>query len=472
MIGYAGPGVSCMISTSTGGVGMVKTRTKFFCQQCGYESVKWVGRCPSCGEWNSFVEERETAEVSSTRRGWIASEARVLPIGDIPSQAEVRFPSGLPETDRVLGGGIVPGSLILLGGDPGIGKSTLLLQLSHKIAVSGKKVLYISGEESASQIRLRAERLGTLHPNLFVCSETDMELALALVDQEAPQLLIVDSIQTVFAPGLSSGPGSVSQVRECTGMLLRVAKVSQIATVIVGHVTKDGNLAGPRLLEHMVDAVLYFEGDAHHTYRILRAAKNRFGSTNEMAIFDMRDEGLVEVSNPSEMFLSERSNESPGSAVVTAMEGTRPLLLEVQALVAPTGFVTPRRMATGADYNRVSLILAVLEKRVGLRLQSFDAYVNLAGGVRIEEPAIDLGIAMAVAASYRDRPLRKGDVYIGEVGLTGEVRSVNKVQQRIREAAKLGFERCVVPHSCAVGEFGTIQVVPVHTLAETLDLAF
>ncbi|QQE81468.1 DNA repair protein RadA [Alicyclobacillus sp. SO9] len=450
---------------------MAKVKTKFLCQDCGYESVKWIGKCPGCGEWNSFVEERQ-ATAPAPRRGLGGETSKILPIGDIPSQNEVRFSSGSSETNRVLGGGIVPGSLVLIGGDPGIGKSTLLLQLSYKVAEQGKTVLYISGEESASQLKLRAERLGTIHPNLYVLSETDMETALLLVEKQKPDLLIVDSIQTVYAPSITSAPGSVSQVRECTSMLLRTAKGQQIATMIVGHVTKEGNLAGPRLLEHMVDAVLYFEGERHHTYRVLRANKNRFGSTNELAIFNMQEQGLVEVLNPSEMFLSERSEQAPGSAVVTAMEGSRPLLLEVQALIAPTSFGTPRRMATGADYNRVSLILAVLEKRVGLNLQASDAYVNLAGGVRVDEPAIDLGIAMAIAASHRDKTLSGSDVFMGEIGLTGEVRSITKLEGRIREAEKLGFERCIVPARSLSGtDFGQIQVIGVKTLREALDLA-
>jgi DNA repair protein RadA/Sms len=373
----------------------------------------------------------------------------------------------------VLGGGIVPGSLVLIGGDPGIGKSTLLLQLSRELSAAGKGLLYVSGEESATQIKLRAERLGTMHDNLYVLSETDLDLAIRAVDELRPDFLIIDSIQTMFRPSFSSAPGSVSQVRECTSMLLRVAKTLNIATFIVGHVTKDGSLAGPRMLEHMVDAVLYFEGERHHTYRVLRAVKNRFGSTNELAIFEMTERGLQEVSNPSEMFLSERTEHSPGSAVVAAMEGSRPLLLEVQSLVAQTSFGTPRRMATGADYNRVCLIIAVLERRLGMQLQMSDAYVNLAGGVRVDEPAIDLGVALALASSFRDRPLAEGDVYIGEVGLTGEVRSVTRLEQRIKEADKLGFRRCIVPAYSLKGwrPQGNIEVVGVKTVAEALQLA-
>lgn len=419
-----------------------------------------------------MVEEVESAVKTTAHARLQAGPAKVMAIREIPSQSESRFSCGFQETNRVLGGGVVPGSLVLLGGDPGIGKSTLLLQISHEIAAAGRRVLYLSGEESASQLRLRAERLGTVHENLFVLAETDLDASLSLITQNPPEFLIVDSIQTVYVPGLNSAPGSVGQVRECTSQLLRMAKSLQIATFIVGHVTKDGNLAGPRMLEHMVDAVLYFEGERHHTYRVLRAVKNRFGSTNEIAIFDMRQLGLQEISNPSEMFLSERSGQSPGSAVVTAMEGSRPLLLEVQALVAPTSFGTPRRMATGADHNRVSLILAVLERRLGMRLQASDAYVNLAGGVRVDEPAIDLGIAIALASSYRDRALSYGDVFMGEIGLTGEVRSVSRLEQRVREAEKLGFKRCIVPARSMTETLKTdIEVTGIHTLVEALDLA-
>jgi DNA repair protein RadA/Sms len=454
---------------------MAKTKTKFVCQSCGYESVKWAGRCAGCGEWNSFVEEVESQpnirSLSVDLSLGKANKARQ--INQIPTQMETRFLSGIREFDRVLGGGIVPGSLVLIGGDPGIGKSTLLLQLSRQLSAAGNGLLYVSGEESATQIKLRAERLGTMHDNLYVLSETDLDLAIRAVDELRPDFLIIDSIQTMFRPSFSSAPGSVSQVRECTSMLLRVAKTLNIATFIVGHVTKDGNLAGPRMLEHMVDAVLYFEGERHHTYRVLRAVKNRFGSTNELAIFEMTERGLQEVSNPSEMFLSERTEHSPGSAVVAAMEGSRPLLLEVQSLVAQTSFGTPRRMATGADYNRVCLIIAVLERRLGMQLQMSDAYVNLAGGVRVDEPAIDLGVALALASSFRDRPLAEGDVYIGEVGLTGEVRSVTRLEQRIKEADKLGFRRCIVPAYSLKGwrPQGKIEVVGVKTVAEALQLA-
>ncbi len=456
---------------------MPKSGTRFVCQSCGYESPKWNGRCPQCQEWNSFVEEW-----AGPQKGPLAGPKSLastvmqvaLPITQIPSQQEQRISTGITEYNRVLGGGVVPGSLVLIGGDPGIGKSTLLLQSSYELARSGNRVLYVSGEESATQLKLRAERLLATHENLNVLAETDMDHILTVIEDKKPDFVIIDSIQTVYRPTMSSAPGSVSQVRECTGVLLRVAKTLNIATFIVGHVTKEGNLAGPRMLEHMVDAVLYFEGDRHHSYRILRAVKNRFGSTNEIAIFEMNEEGLQQVSNPSEMFLSERSESAAGSAVVAAVEGSRPLLLEVQALVAPTSFVTPRRMTTGADANRVSLILAVLEKRLGFRLQTSDAYVNFAGGVRVDEPAADLGIAVAIASSLRDAPLSSHDVMIGEIGLTGEVRSVSKLEQRIKEADKLGFTRCIVPRHGLRGlkSSGAIEVVGVSTLAEAMGLVF
>ncbi|SIS72154.1 DNA repair protein RadA [Alicyclobacillus vulcanalis] len=448
---------------------MPKVKTQYVCQSCGHVEVKWMGRCPGCGEWNTLVEE-----TVSPRGAFSPSKARVVPrpILSIPAQSENRLSTGISECDFVLGGGVVPGSLVLIGGDPGIGKSTLLLQVSHAMAQSGHRVLYVSGEESAAQIRLRAERLGTVHSELFVLAETDLDAALEAALELKPRFLIVDSIQTVFRPGLASAPGSVAQVRECTGLLLRVAKAENMATFIVGHVTKDGVIAGPRMLEHMVDAVLYFEGDRHHMYRVLRAVKNRFGSTHELAVFEMRDDGLREIANPSELFLSEHRDMAPGSAVVCAMEGRRPLLLEVQALVAATSFGTPRRMTTGADVQRMNMLLAVLERRLGMQLGSCDAYVNIAGGVRVEEPAADLGIALALVASHRDRPLRPG-VYIGEVGLTAEVRAVTRLSERIREARKLGFQRCIVPASQSAPEaVPDMEIVQVRSVQDAIDQAF
>ncbi|MFB5192172.1 DNA repair protein RadA [Alicyclobacillus fastidiosus] len=449
---------------------MAKTKTQYVCTACGHVEIKWMGRCPGCGEWNTLIEET----VATTRSGPVTgTRMQPMPIESIPPQTEQRVRTGLTECDFVLGGGIVPGSLVLIGGDPGIGKSTLLLQLSQSIASQNKRVLYVSGEESASQIRLRAERLGTVHKELYVLAETDLDLVVESAAALKPDFLIIDSIQTVFRPSLTSAPGSVAQVRECTGVLLRLAKQQNIATFIVGHVTKDGAIAGPRMLEHMVDAVLYFEGERHHMYRVLRAVKNRFGSTNELAVFEMHDDGLREVSNPSLLFLSERQTVVPGSAVVAAMEGRRPLLLEVQALVAPTGFATPRRMSTGADHSRVSMLLAVLERRIGLQVQASDAYVNVAGGVRVDEPAVDLGIALALVSSHRDRPLARGDLYIGEVGLTGEVRTVTRLSERLREAQKLGFARCFVPAGQSLAEtFSGLEVIQVKSLQDAIQLAF
>jgi DNA repair protein RadA/Sms len=456
---------------------MAKYKSKFVCQECGYESPKWMGKCPGCGQWNAMVEEvAQPAKAVPGAAGLThvkTEPATVSRITEIETQDEARTKSGFSEFDRVLGGGIVSGSLLLVGGDPGIGKSTLLLQTSNSIARQGHRVLYVSGEESAKQIKLRADRLGTLSDNLFILPETDLERVEAHIKRVDPQFLIVDSIQTVYRPGLQSAPGSVGQVRECTAFLLRIAKSLNIATFIVGHVTKEGAIAGPRMLEHMVDAVLYFEGERHHTYRILRGVKNRFGSTNEIGIFEMREKGLEEVSNPSELFLSERPHGVAGSCVVAAMEGTRPVLVEIQALVTPSSYGTPRRMATGLDHNRVSLIMAVLEKRMGLYLQSQDAYVNVAGGVRLDEPAVDLGIAIALSSSFREQTIAPTDVYIGEVGLTGEVRGVSRIEQRVREAMKLGFTRVIVPTKNLRGWHppADVKVIGVETVQEAFQVA-
>ncbi|MCL6638023.1 MAG: DNA repair protein RadA [Alicyclobacillus sp.] len=452
---------------------MPKVRSKFVCQACGCESAKWIGRCPGCGAWNTLEEVAESP-AARPGRSYPGDTAQAVSLADIPAQSDLRLSTGLSECDRVLGGGLVAGALVLIGGDPGIGKSTLLLQLAYTAACAGRKVLYVSGEESAAQLRLRAERLGSTHPLVYVLAETDLDVALQAVARLRPDLLMVDSIQTVFRPGVTSAPGSVVQVNECTSALLQVAKSQSLPTLMVGHVTKEGNLAGPRMLEHMVDTVLYFEGDRHHTYRWLRSVKNRFGSTQELAVFEMSQEGLREVLNPSEMFLSERTAAVPGSAVVAAMEGSKPLLLEVQALVAPAGYSAPRRMTTGADPQRVHLMVAVLEKRLGCRLQAADAYINVAGGVRVDEPAIDLGMALALVSSHRDQPLAAGDVYVGEVGLTGEVRSVHRLEQRVREAEKLGFTRCIVPAynlRRVQRQPGGIEVVGVHTLQEAMQIA-
>lgn len=455
---------------------MAKMKTKFCCQECGYETAKWMGKCPGCHAWNTMVEETEMTGKSSFRHTGLEKhrkQERATSILEVKSSDEPRIPTKLQELNRVLGGGVVPGSLILVGGDPGIGKSTLLLQLSSGLAENNLKVLYISGEESVRQTKLRADRLGALSQHLYVLCETNMEYIEKVVDELQPQLLVIDSIQTVYHPQVSSAPGSVSQVRECTGMFMRLAKGRGIATVLVGHVTKEGAIAGPRLLEHMVDCVLYFEGERHHTYRVLRAVKNRFGSTNEIGIFEMMESGLMEVHNPSELFLSERPTGVAGSTVVASMEGTRPVLVELQALVATTNFPSPRRMATGIDHHRLSLIVAVLEKRMGMFLQNQDAYVNVAGGVKLDEPAVDLAIAISLASSLRDRPTRPFDVVFGEVGLTGEVRGVSRIDQRIAEAKKLGFKRVIVPESSLKGFQSTdaIEVIGVKTVQEALDHA-
>jgi DNA repair protein RadA/Sms len=453
---------------------MSKLKTKFACQDCGYESPKWMGRCPGCGAWNTMAEEIETVVKT---QGFLASALKTkqkpVPIIQIESSPEPRVLTGNQELNRVLGGGIVPGSLILVGGDPGIGKSTLLLQTSYALADAGRKVLYISGEESVRQTKLRADRLGAVSPNLYVLCETNLELIEEAMNEIGPDFAVIDSIQTVYHPDIQSAPGTVSQVRECTGHFMRVAKGKGIATVLVGHVTKEGAIAGPRMLEHMVDCVLYFEGERHHTYRVLRAVKNRFGSTNEIGIFEMREAGLAEVNNPSELFLQERPLGVSGSTVVASMEGTRPVLVEIQALVSTTNFPSPRRMATGIDHNRLSLIVAVLEKRMGMFLQNQDAYLNVAGGVKLDEPAVDLAAAISIASSFRDKPTQPFDVIFGEVGLTGEVRGVSRVDQRVKEAQKLGFKRAIVPEKNLKGWTppSGIEIIGVSTVAEALKAA-
>jgi len=455
---------------------MAKVKTKFICQECGYESAKWMGKCPGCGIWNKMVEEVEKTS-PNRRKAFTHSEgtnvlSKATPITSIETTHEPRIQTDLSELNRVLGGGIVRGSLVLIGGDPGIGKSTLLLQVSSQLANKNQSVLYISGEESMKQTKLRADRLGVASDNLLVYSETDLDEISRTIDQVNPSFVIIDSIQTVFHPNVTSAPGSVSQVRECTAELMRIGKSKGIAIFIVGHVTKEGSIAGPRLLEHMVDTVLYFEGERHHTYRILRAVKNRFGSTNEMGIFEMKEFGLEEVENPSEIFLEERSQGASGSTVVASMEGTRPVLVEIQALISPTSFGNPRRMATGIDHNRVSLLMAVLEKRVGLLLANQDAYLKVAGGVKLDEPAIDLAIAVSIASSFRDKSTRPTDCIIGEVGLTGEVRRVSRIEQRVQEAAKLGFERVIIPANNIGGWKGPegIELVGVSTVSQALHV--
>lgn len=452
---------------------MAKLKTKFVCQECGYETAKWLGKCPGCQGWNTFVEEVDQPVRGGAMGLALQTQEQVTSIINIESAKEPRIVTDNRELNRVLGGGVVPGSLILVGGDPGIGKSTLLLQTSHELTKKDLKVLYISGEESARQTKLRADRLQVLSGLLFVLCETDIEKIMVAIEHVKPDFLVIDSIQTVYHPAVTSAPGSVSQVRECTSHFMRIAKTKGIATVLVGHVTKEGAIAGPRLLEHMVDCVLYFEGERHHSYRVLRAVKNRFGSTNEIGIFEMRESGLVEVNNPSELFLSERPLGVSGSAVVASVEGTRPVLVELQALVAPTHYPSPRRMATGYDHNRLSLIIAVLEKRIGMFLQTQDVYLNVAGGVKLEEPAVDLAVAISIASSFRDHPTKSHDAAFGEIGLTGEVRGVSRVEQRINEAQKLGFKRIIMPDKSLKGFTppAGIELIGVSTVSEALKAA-
>jgi len=453
---------------------VAKRKTKFACQECGYESAKWLGKCPGCNNWNTLVEEIEasTGNNRHTMGRGLQTLSKPESITAIASEKEPRITTSMEEFNRVLGGGIVPGSLMLIGGDPGIGKSTLLLQISSQLAEKQLPVLYISGEESTRQTKLRADRLGVAADLLYVLAETNMVDIAAQIEEIKPSFVVIDSIQTIFREEVSSAPGSVSQVRECTGQLMRIAKTNGIPVCIVGHVTKEGSIAGPRLLEHMVDAVLYFEGERHHMYRILRGVKNRFGSTHEMGIFEMKEQGLREVMNPSEIFLEERSQGAAGSTVVASMEGTRPVLVEMQALISPSSFGNPRRMATGIDNNRVPLLMAVLEKRVGLMLQNQDAYIKVAGGVKLDEPAIDLAIAVSIASSFRDQATLPEDIFVGEVGLTGEIRRVSRIEQRVQEAAKLGFKRVICPKKNLDGWTTpeNIQVIGVDTVQEALEV--
>lgn len=422
---------------------MAKAKTLFFCKECGYESSKWLGQCPGCRQWDTFVEEPVIQKsMSGSARKDIKEP---VPLSGVKAEAETRVSSGIGELDRVLGGGIVPGSLVLVGGDPGIGKSTLLLQMCREILSQGKKVIYISGEESGGQIKMRADRLGAFSGELLLLCETNLDQIEVVVNKHKPDIIIVDSIQTMYKEEISSAPGSVSQVREATGALMRMAKGTGITIFIIGHVTKEGMVAGPRVLEHMVDTVLYFEGDNQVSYRVLRAVKNRFGSTNEIGVFEMQNSGLKEVKNPSEYMLNGRPEGEPGSVVASSIEGTRPILVEVQALVCRTNFNMPRRTAAGTDYNRVNLLMAVLEKRLNIQLGDCDAYVNVAGGMRITEPALDLAIVAAILSSYRNISINSKTIVFGEVGLTGEIRAVNMADQRVAEAAKMGFETCILP---------------------------
>ncbi len=447
---------------------MAKTTSKYVCQSCGYVSPRWIGKCPNCDEWNTFVEEAPSPLKLVRKSGGVASKLKAIPLKDVDAITDLRFSSGVSEVDRVLGGGIVAGSVILLGGDPGIGKSTLMMQVA--LHLKDKVVLYVTGEESPKQVKLRAERLGKPTDNIQLFAETNLELIIDVIESAAPDLVIVDSIQTLFNPNLESAPGSVGQVRESTGMLTRIAKTKNIPIILIGHVTKEGVIAGPRVIEHMVDAVLQFEGEKHYAYRILRGIKNRFGSTNEIGIFEMHDTGLREVMNPSEVFLSERTYGASGATIVASMEGTRPILIEVQALVSTSNYGMPQRTSTGFDLRRLQMLLAVLEKRVGITTGSHDVFVNVAGGIRIDEPAADLGFASSIVSSLRDVPVDSQTVAIGEIGLGGEIRTIAYCDKRVQEAAKLGFKKIVIPQSNAkkMKSSNGISIVGVETIQEAI----
>ena len=450
-----------------------KNKIVYICSNCGFESAKWAGKCPDCGEWNTMEESVKTAVSAKPAASGYSSSAstlltRPLAISEIDTEDEHRYHTGLSELDRVLGGGLVKGSLVLISGDPGIGKSTLLLQMCRNLSLKKQHILYVSGEESLRQIKMRAMRIGDFSDTLELFCETNLNRIEEVIQQKKPQIVIIDSIQTMYNEAVSAAPGSVSQVRESTGVLLRLAKGLGISIFIVGHVTKEGTVAGPRVLEHMVDTVLYFEGDRHASYRILRGVKNRFGSTDEIGVFEMRQEGLTEVLNPSEFMLNGRPAGASGSVVSCSMEGTRPMLTEIQALVCHSNFGIPRRQTTGTDFNRVNLLMAVLEKRLGMQIGGCDAYVNLAGGIRITEPAIDLGIVMAIMSSFKNSPVPEGVVAFGEVGLSGEVRAVSMVEQRVREAQKLGFTTCILPQVCLekMPKISGIRLVGVRSVAD------
>ncbi len=449
-------------------------KTIFFCQNCGHESGKWMGQCPSCRQWNTFVEETVSPLPHQTAKSARSQEPALAPVTlqEVQFHEEERRRTGIGELDRVLGGGIVQGSMILVGGDPGIGKSTLLLQVCRYLSRDGASVLYISGEESLAQIKLRARRIGEFNNQLRLLCETNLELIRTVITRQKPEVVIIDSIQTMYHEDVSSAPGSVSQVRESTNTLLQIAKGQGVSIFIVGHVTKEGNVAGPRVLEHMVDTVLYFEGDRHASYRILRGVKNRFGSTNEIGVFEMKHDGLQEVANPSEFLLNGRPKDASGSVVTCSMEGTRPILLEVQALICKSSFGIPRRTAAGTDFNRLNLLMAVLEKRAGINLSSYDAYVNIAGGVKMTEPAIDLGILLAIVSSHKDLVIENSLLAFGEVGLSGEVRAVSLAQQRVLEAKKLGFEKVLLPKACEniVRQITGIQLIFADTIREAIGV--
>lgn len=451
---------------------MAKAKTTaFFCQNCGYESAKWQGQCPACHEWNTFTEEPVVKAAGSAAVKKAAAEIKPVRLSEVHTDEKQRISSGMEELDRVLGGGIVAGSLMLVGGDPGIGKSTLLLQVCHNLTRDGHKVLYVSGEESAQQIKLRAQRIGDFKDDLMLLCETNLELVRSVIEKTKPEIVVIDSIQTMYHETVSAAPGSVSQVREATNVLMQIAKGMGISIFLVGHVTKEGVVAGPRVLEHMVDTVLYFEGDRYASYRILRGVKNRFGSTNEIGVFEMRQSGLREVSNPSEYMLEGKPENASGSIVACSMEGSRPILIEIQALVCHTNLPMPRRTTAGTDFNRVNLLLAVLEKRAGMQMSSCDVYVNIAGGIRMTEPAIDLGLILALVSSYKDVAIDEKTIAFGEVGLSGEIRSVNMAQQRVQEAKKLGFETVLMPRVSmkALQKVDGIHIVGLETVRDAVQ---
>ena len=449
---------------------MAKSKTVFFCSQCGYETVKWLGQCPGCRQWNTLVEEKVSTGKNNKIKKALPQQ-KLTGLFEVSMEEEDRMSSGIPEMDRVLGGGIVKGSLTLVGGDPGIGKSTLLLQICRNLANTGKKVIYVSGEESLKQIKMRADRLGGFEKEVYLLCETDIQEAAQTVREKKPDMVVVDSVQTMSSDEIGSAPGSVSQVREVTSVLMQLAKMEGIAVFLVGHVTKEGVVAGPKTLEHMVDTVLYFEGDQSAVYRILRGVKNRFGSTNEIGVFEMVQSGLREVANPSEYMLDGKPEDASGSVVACSMEGTRPILIEIQALVCQSNLPMPRRTTAGTDFNRVNLLLAVLEKRVGLHLSSCDVYVNIAGGIRMTEPAIDLGLILALVSSYKDICIDSRTIVFGEVGLSGEIRSISMAQQRVQEAKKLGFDTILMPKASMKSLTGTqgIKIVGLETVRDAVN---
>lgn len=448
---------------------MAKNQTVFVCSSCGNESPKWLGRCPACNEWNTYYEEKIVKDKSTGQKRNLAADT--VKLNTVEPKNYERYKTSMDELDRVLGGGLVQGSLVLLGGEPGIGKSTLILQICDKVKVNAP-VLYVSGEESSSQIKMRADRLNINNENIFFLGETSIELIDEAIEKVKPGLIIIDSIQTMYSEGITSAPGSVSQVREVTSKIMMMCKKQNITTIIIGHVTKDGAIAGPRVLEHMVDTVLYLEGERYFSYRVLRGVKNRFGSTNEIGLFEMREEGMVEIQNPSEILITERNGNPSGSIIVATIEGTRPMLVEIQALVTPTAFGMPRRTGSGIDFNRLVVLMAVLEKRAGIPLSNQDAYVNVVSGIRIDEPAIDLGLALAIVSSYKNIPLPKDLIAIGEVGLTGEIRTVNSLEKRIKEADKMGFKTCLVSESSMkqLKFKGNINVIGVKNIRDAINV--